>query len=78
MLPEIAHDAAPRAFATGEKYRRDPHHAPVACAFVFDEQALMAPRIVSGPRPATSEHEAIAIGARRRVSGGQSHPAYIA
>ena len=60
VAPEIAHRAAPRTFASGEKHRADARTvAPLGHLFV-DRQILIPPRIVRRTRPAKVDDEPIA------------------
>ena len=60
-LPQIAHRASPRTLAAGEKHGRDSHSAAVHATLVFDEDTLMAPRVVMRTRTTVLEDEAVAL-----------------
>ena len=66
VAPQIAHRAAPRAFAPREQHGGDPRAASVRSPLVLDDEPLVAPGIVRGPRTPPLEDEAIA---RRPGSG---------
>ncbi len=59
VLPEIAHDAAPRTLAAGEEHRGDTRDRSVAGPLVLDEESLGAPRIVQRPGRTAVQDESI-------------------
>ena len=67
VLPEIAHHAAPRTLAAGEKNGRDPHRGSLVGPLVFDNQILIAPRVATRSRTATLQDEPVACGGSRRI-----------
>src|SRR5204863_2501131 len=70
---EIAHRAAPRAFAPGEKHRADARDRASVGNLIINGDVLIAPGIVLRPRSAQVDDVSIALGLCAGVRGDVVH-----